>query len=77
MGWSGRGASPVGHAERLGHKPARGHQSPCASQHLAGHTINGDAVRALCGTFFVPRQDHRALPTCPTCQDRWDELPDS
>ena len=45
-------------------------------QHLAGRTINGDAVRALCGTYFVPTQDHDSLPECPTCADRLAELPD-
>lgn len=45
-------------------------------QHLAGRTINGDAVRALCGAYFVPTQDHDSLPKCPTCADRLAELPD-
>lgn len=44
-------------------------------EHLAGRTINGNAVRALCGTFFVPMQDHDKLPTCPTCEQRLAELP--
>ncbi len=44
--------------------------------HLAGNTINGDAVRALCGTYFVPTQDHETMPRCPTCADRLAELPD-
>lgn len=39
-------------------------------EHLAGKTINGEAVRALCGSFFVPRQDHASLPPCPTCEER-------
>ncbi|WP_392467801.1 DUF3039 domain-containing protein [Arsenicicoccus cauae] len=43
-------------------------------KHLAGSTINGHAVRALCGTYFVPHQDHQTLPTCPTCQQRLNEL---
>lgn len=45
-------------------------------QHLAGRTIDGDAVRALCGAYFVPTQDHDSLPECPTCSDRLAELPD-
>lgn len=45
-------------------------------QHLAGRTINGDAVRALCGAYFVPTQDHDSMPECPTCADRLAELPD-
>lgn len=44
--------------------------------HLAGRTINGSAVRALCGTFFVPTQDHKGLPTCPSCEQRLAELPE-
>jgi hypothetical protein len=44
-------------------------------QHLAGSTIEGRAVRALCGVFFVPTQDHAKLPPCPHCQERFDELP--
>ena len=45
-------------------------------QHLAGRTINGDAVRALCGAYFVPTQDHGSMPECPTCAARLAELPD-
>lgn len=44
-------------------------------QHLAGRTIDGRAVRALCGAYFVPTQDHEALPPCPTCQERFGALP--
>lgn len=44
-------------------------------KHLAGNTIEGKAVRALCGTHFVPTQDHEALPCCPTCEQRLNELP--
>ncbi len=44
-------------------------------QHLAGSTIEGTAVRAMCGVFFVPTQDHDSLPCCPTCQERLSELP--
>lgn len=44
-------------------------------QHLAGKTINGEAVRALCGSYFVPTQDHDSMPACPTCAERLAELP--
>lgn len=44
-------------------------------KHLAGRTIDGKAVRALCGAHFVPTQDHASLPCCPTCEQRLDELP--
>ena len=43
-------------------------------EHLAGKTIKGEAVRALCGTYFVPTQDHESLPPCSTCQERLAEL---
>lgn len=43
-------------------------------EHLAGTTINGEAVRALCGPFFVPRQDHESLPVCPTCAEKFAAL---
>ncbi|MEX5635540.1 DUF3039 domain-containing protein [Parafrankia sp. FMc2] len=43
-------------------------------EHLAGSTIEGHAVRALCGAFFVPTQDHERLPVCPPCQERHSEL---
>ena len=55
---------------------------PGASAHLAhrGHleekTINGGAVRALCGVFFVPRQDHASLPACPACAGALGQLPE-
>lgn len=45
-------------------------------EHLAGKTINGEAVRGLCGAYFVPTQDHDSLPLCPTCQERLGELPE-
>lgn len=44
-------------------------------EHLAGSTIEGRAVRALCGVFFVPIQDHKSRPCCPECQTRYAELP--
>ncbi len=43
--------------------------------HLAGSTIEGTAIRAICGVFFVPTQDHEALPICPDCQKQYDALP--
>ena len=45
-------------------------------KHLAGKTIAGEAVRSLCGTYFVPTQDHEALPKCPICQERFSLLPE-
>ncbi len=45
-------------------------------EHLAGNTIEGHAVRALCGAFFVPTQNHERLPLWPPCQERFVELAD-
>lgn len=46
-------------------------------EHLAGRTIAGNAVRGLCGAFFVPTQDHDRLPVCPTCTQRFEDLADA
>ncbi|MGQ0843492.1 MAG: DUF3039 domain-containing protein [Sporichthyaceae bacterium] len=42
---------------------------------LAGSTIQGDGIRAICGVFFVPTRDHETLPRCPVCAQRFAELP--
>ena len=44
-------------------------------EHLAGSTIDGTAVRALCGVFFVPVQDHGTLPECPACHQEISKYP--
>lgn len=44
-------------------------------EHLAGKTIEGESIRALCGVFLVPRQDHDSLPVCPECDERFRKLP--
>lgn len=44
--------------------------------HIAGSTINGTGIRALCGVFFVAHQDHEAMPVCPECKHRWNSLPE-
>lgn len=41
---------------------------------LAERTVNGRAARALCGVYFVPRQDHGSLSVCDTCERRAGEL---
>ena len=38
-------------------------------------TVNGNAVRALCGSFVVPTRDHEALPKCGVCEERFVALP--
>lgn len=52
-----------------------GHAHYAHRSHLAGNTIEGKAVRALCGVYFVPTQDHDSLPGCPTCRGRLADLP--
>jgi hypothetical protein len=72
----------VGHAAdqaaRLRELTARGElcrSEPGAVSHwahqksLAESTVEGRAVRALCGVFFVPFQDHESLPICPKCSE--------
>lgn len=34
---------------------------------LTDCTIEGKAVKALCGAHFVPRQDFDSMPVCPLC----------
>lgn len=44
-------------------------------EHIAGHSINGKALRSMCGVYFVPTQDHGSLPTCPQCHELYSALP--
>lgn len=44
-------------------------------EHLAEKSVNGKAVRALCGTFFVPLQEHKTLEECPQCKARYQDIP--
>lgn len=45
-------------------------------KNLADHTIAGTAVRAMCGVYFVPRQDSASLEVCPTCDALRSEVPE-
>jgi len=54
-------------------EPGR-HSHYAHRQHLAGSTINGHSIRALCGVFLVPTQDHENLPRCPECQEQFEKL---
>lgn len=36
-------------------------------RNLAEQTVEGRALRALCGVYFVPRQDTESLDRCPAC----------
>ena len=46
-------------------------------QHIAQCTVEGLAVRAACGVFFVPTQDHASMPVCRECSEHMDALPKS
>ncbi|BCN51607.1 DUF3039 domain-containing protein [Prescottella equi] len=35
--------------------------------HIARSTVEGKAVRAMCGVHFVAVQDHHGMPLCPEC----------
>lgn len=37
-------------------------------KNLTESTVGGRAVRAVCGVFFVPTQDHEKLEVCTTCE---------
>lgn len=39
-------------------------------------TADGDAVRGLCGTWFVPTSDSHTLPLCPACGSAYTGLRD-
>ncbi|MGP5111970.1 DUF3039 domain-containing protein, partial [Corynebacterium casei] len=38
-------------------------------------TVEGSGVRSMCGVYFVPSQDHGALPSCSTCEEMYSLLP--
>lgn len=42
--------------------------------HIAGSVVQGTAMRALCGVYFVTTQLPDELPPCPECTDRWSQL---
>ncbi|MDN3310431.1 DUF3039 domain-containing protein [Microbacterium oryzae] len=42
---------------------------------LTRSTVEGEAVRAMCGHWFVPTADHEHLPRCATCHDNYEKLP--
>ncbi|MFV3114653.1 DUF3039 domain-containing protein [Gordonia amicalis] len=44
-------------------------------EHIAGSVVQGTAMRALCGIFFVNTQIPDDLPQCPQCTERWQQLP--
>ena len=42
---------------------------------LAQRSVDGTAVRTLCGIYFVPRRDPNSLPKCPKCESLHSEFP--
>ena len=40
-----------------------------AGPSVAEGFVNGTAVKALCGKVWVPRNDPRRYPLCPTCKE--------
>ncbi|NMA75925.1 MAG: DUF3039 domain-containing protein [Actinomycetales bacterium] len=44
-------------------------------KNLAQRSVDGMAVLALCGTYFVPRTDPDALEVCPACWSLHSEIP--
>jgi len=40
-------------------------------------TVEGNAIRGLCGKWFVPTGNPDGLPTCPICKRAHDDLPDA
>jgi hypothetical protein len=46
-------------------------------EHIANSVIDGKAMRALCGVFFVNTRLPDELPLCPACVEQWNQLPKS
>jgi hypothetical protein len=50
--------------------PEATHLHYVGSAYLTDAFVNGNAVRAICGRWFVPTQDENAeLPVCPRCDE--------
>ncbi len=43
--------------------------------HIAYASVHGEAIRAMCGHWFVPTADHETKPTCATCQEEYAKTP--
>lgn len=44
-------------------------------EHIAESVVEGTAMRAICGVFFVNARIPDGLPECPDCNARWSQLP--
>lgn len=71
---TGKLAALVSLGELAESEPGR-HSHYAHRQHIAQYTIEGLALRAACGVFFVPTQDHEGLPICPECSEQIQALP--
>lgn len=53
-----------------------GHEAHYAHRHrLTESTVMGEAVKGLCGRWFVPRQDHADKPPCKECHAVYSKIP--
>ena len=43
-------------------------------RHIGGSLVDGEAIRALCGVFFVATRNPDAFPECPACLTAYQEL---
>lgn len=44
-------------------------------RHIGDASVDGSAVRSLCGVYFVPLTDPDALPECEECAWRCKQFP--
>jgi hypothetical protein len=43
--------------------------------HIAYASVHGEAIRAMCGHWFVPTADHESKPVCATCREEYANTP--
>lgn len=54
------------HHPRAGQPGERAHYTH--KERLTEQYVEGQRAKALCGKYFVPRQDPNGLPMCPDCE---------
>ena len=52
---------------------ARAHYTP--EKYIVQAQVEGESIRGLCGSWFVPTADPEELPVCPLCHERFMSLP--
>lgn len=70
-------------ATESGQLPASstGYWAPASRAHYTGKDyivearVEGEAIKSLCGSWFVPTADPDKLPICPVCNERFQSLP--